>query len=303
MRREKIKIDAKVLDQLVAGSQSDIRQIINMLSTWNLGAKAMDFDEGKKLFVLPPPCSSSVPDAIRSARMSEKNTIQTPWSLYSKLFGPQSFSSVSGMTLNDKLDLYFNDHQIMPLFVQDNYLKANFSKSNGLTGPDKVLKDLDLAAKAAEAISDGDLVDAMIHGCVVLCWDASWRMQADERVVCSGQQQWSLMPVHGVFSCVRPAYFCHGQGGGQPGFPSCVLPRPLSEPRTNAFVHDQVVRQELDADEASAHARRDSDPYAPARLGRQEGDSPELYPYALPAARPVSAGARCCALIPPPSRV
>lgn len=158
----------------------------------------------------------------RSARMSEKNTIQTPWSLYNKLFGPQAFSNVSGMTLNDKLDLYFNDHQIMPLFVQDNYLKATFSKSNGLHGPDKALKDLELAAKAAEAISDGDLVDAMIHGCVPLSlWENEERVLI-VRIVHSGQQQWSLMPLHGVFSCVRPAYFCHGQGGGQPGFPSCV---------------------------------------------------------------------------------
>lgn len=44
-----MKLDGQVLDQLVAGSQSDIRQIVNMLSTWKLGAKTMDFDEGKKL--------------------------------------------------------------------------------------------------------------------------------------------------------------------------------------------------------------------------------------------------------------
>lgn len=40
------------------------------------------------------------------------------------------------------------------------------------------------------------------------------------------QQHWSLMPLHGVFSCVQPAYYCHGpsssssfQGGGF-GFPA-----------------------------------------------------------------------------------
>jgi len=37
------------------------------------------------------------------------------------------------------------------------------------------------------------------------------------------QQQWSLMPVHGMLSCVRPASLCYGGGGGYPSFPSCVF--------------------------------------------------------------------------------
>lgn len=48
-RREGLKIDGKVVDQLVQGSQSDIRQIVNMLATYKLGAKALDYDQSKKL--------------------------------------------------------------------------------------------------------------------------------------------------------------------------------------------------------------------------------------------------------------
>ncbi|BGP18533.1 hypothetical protein JCM10213_002954 [Rhodosporidiobolus nylandii] len=180
--KEGLKLDGKVVDQLVAGSQADIRQIINMLSTYKLGAKTMDYDESKKL-----------------AKMNEKNTIQTPWTLYNKLFGPQSFSPVSGMTLTDKVEVYFQDHSIMPLFVQENYLKAKFSRATGCSGPDLALKNLDLMTKAADAISDGDLVDAMIHG---------------------PQQHWSLMPLHGMMSCVRPASYTYGAGGGYPAFPA-----------------------------------------------------------------------------------
>jgi replication factor C subunit 1 len=51
--REKMKIPANVIDQLVAGAQSDIRQVLNMLSTWKLSSNTMDFDEGKGLCVLP----------------------------------------------------------------------------------------------------------------------------------------------------------------------------------------------------------------------------------------------------------
>ncbi|GAA5986053.1 hypothetical protein JCM10908_006386 [Rhodotorula pacifica] len=180
--KEGLKLEQGTVDQLVAGSQSDIRQIINMLATYKLGAKAMNFDASKKL-----------------AKMNEKNTIQTPWTLYSKLFGPQAFSPVSGMTLNDKLEVYFQDHSIMPLFVQENYLRGRFQRATGETGPGLGLRNLELASKAAESISDGDLVDSMIHGT---------------------QQQWSLMPLHGMMSCVRPASFCYGQGGGYPNFPA-----------------------------------------------------------------------------------
>lgn len=95
--------------------------------------------------------------------MSAKNATATPWTLYAKLFNPQAFSAVSGMTLNDKIDIYFNDHSMMPLFVQENYLKNNFSRANGFSGKDLDLKRLELASQAAESISDGDLVDGLIH--------------------------------------------------------------------------------------------------------------------------------------------
>jgi replication factor C subunit 1 len=49
--REKMQIPANVIDQLVAGSQSDIRQVLNMLSTWRLSSNTMTFDEGKTLSV------------------------------------------------------------------------------------------------------------------------------------------------------------------------------------------------------------------------------------------------------------
>lgn len=49
--REKMKVAGNVIDELVASSQSDIRQILNMLSTWKLSNSDMSFDEGKTLYV------------------------------------------------------------------------------------------------------------------------------------------------------------------------------------------------------------------------------------------------------------
>lgn len=50
--REKLDIPGNVIDQLVAGTQSDIRQILNILSTWKLSNDKMDFDEGKTVSVI-----------------------------------------------------------------------------------------------------------------------------------------------------------------------------------------------------------------------------------------------------------
>lgn len=49
MHREGMKIDKTVADQLVMGTQSDIRQMINILSTWKLKSNALTYDETKRL--------------------------------------------------------------------------------------------------------------------------------------------------------------------------------------------------------------------------------------------------------------
>ncbi|KAI0075412.1 DNA replication factor C, large subunit [Panus rudis PR-1116 ss-1] len=174
--KEKLKIPANVVDQLVAGAQSDIRQVLNMLSTWKLSSDSINFDEGKAL-----------------AKTNEKGTIMTPFDLTHKILGPYLFSATSRESLNDKMELYFHDHAFMPLFIQENYLKTDPAKLKNESGPEKAMKHLSLMDKAASSISDGDLVDGLIHG---------------------PEQHWSLMPLHAVCSTVRPASFMYGMGGG-----------------------------------------------------------------------------------------
>lgn len=50
--------------------------------------------------------------------------------------------------------------------IQENYLKTQPAKTRDLNGASKTLKHLQLMDKAASSISDADLVDALIHGCV-----------------------------------------------------------------------------------------------------------------------------------------
>jgi len=44
-----MKVPANVVDQLVEGTQADIRQVLNMLSTWRLSSNTMGFDDSKAL--------------------------------------------------------------------------------------------------------------------------------------------------------------------------------------------------------------------------------------------------------------
>ncbi|KAJ7499567.1 replication factor RFC1 C terminal domain-containing protein [Mycena latifolia] len=189
--KEKMSIPANVIDQLVAGSQSDIRQVLNMLSTWRLSSNSMSFDEGKTL-----------------AKMNEKYTIMSPFDITSKMLGPYLFSATSRETLGDKMELYFQDHSFMPLFIQENYLKTEPSQLRNYEGPMKQLKSLELMDKAASSISDGDLVDALIHG---------------------PEQHWALMPLHAVCSTVRPSSFLFGQGAHFGGPNSLSFPQWLGQ--------------------------------------------------------------------------
>jgi replication factor C subunit 1 len=174
--REGLKMPAPVVNALIEGSHSDIRQVVNMISTAKLDQDAMDFDSGKQM-----------------SKSWEKHVILKPWDITQKILGGGMFATSSKVTLNEKIELYFNDHEFSPLMLQENYLGTSPMQALNYSGKEKNMKTLELASQAADSISDGDLVDRMIHG---------------------SQQQWSLMPTHAVFSFVRPASFVAGNTAG-----------------------------------------------------------------------------------------
>jgi replication factor C subunit 1 len=180
--REGLKIPPPVLDGLIEGTHADIRQVINMLSTARLDQKTLNYDEGKHM-----------------SKAWEKHVILKPWDIVSKILSAQMFSPSSTATLNDKVELYFNDHEFSYLMLQENYVKTKPTLAGKYQGKEQRLKSLELLDNAASSISDGDLVDRMIHGT---------------------QQQWSLMPVHAIFSFVRPASYQYGNFSERASFTS-----------------------------------------------------------------------------------
>ncbi|OAQ72974.1 chromosome transmission fidelity factor [Pochonia chlamydosporia 170] len=173
--REGLRLPPPVVDALIEGSNKDIRQIINMISTAKLDQTTMNYDQGKAM-----------------TKAWEKHVVLKPWDICQKMLGGGLFAPASKATLNDKIELYFNDHEFSFLMIQENYLRTKPMMLNGkgYNKREEKLKALELFDQAAESISDGDLVDRMIHG---------------------PQQHWSLMPTHAIFSTVRPASFISGQ--------------------------------------------------------------------------------------------
>jgi len=51
-------------------------------------------------------------------KMNEKYAIMTPFDITSKMLGPYLFSGTARETLGEKMELYFQDHSFVPLFIQ-----------------------------------------------------------------------------------------------------------------------------------------------------------------------------------------
>jgi replication factor C subunit 1 len=179
-RQEGLTVNTNTIEELVASTQGDIRQILNLLSTYRLTHETLNFDESKKL-----------------GQASKKDIEEGPFDALHSLLSGQSYSR---MTLNQKIDTYFIDSGLMPLMVQENYLKSRannprtvYDSKYGGTGA----SFMTLAWAAADSISKADEVDALIRGF---------------------NQEWSLAPLHAIHSCVRPAYFCSGNLNGRVDF-------------------------------------------------------------------------------------
>ncbi|KAJ3086824.1 hypothetical protein HK102_012387 [Quaeritorhiza haematococci] len=174
---EGLSLKPNVVGQLVQSTQADVRQILNMLSTYRLSQDSLSYDQSKQL-----------------AKASEKNVTLGPWDITGKLLGGSSFRNASTA---EKIEYYFQDYQLIPLMIQENYAKMNPILAQELTKDQRscALETLNLVSQAAESLSDSDLIEKALRG----------------------GNEWGLMPAHAVMSTVRPAFFMHGSGGGYGG--------------------------------------------------------------------------------------
>lgn len=159
--REKLKLDPTVIGQLAQATGSDIRQMINLMSTVSKTQKLIGHANSKEI-----------------AESWKKQTALKPFDITIRMLAGGLFNPNSGSTLNNKIDMYFNDIDFTPLMIQQNYLST---RPSGVLSP---LEHLKRVAEAADDISQSDQINSLIR---------------------SSEQQWSLLPFHAVMSTVKPA--------------------------------------------------------------------------------------------------
>lgn len=168
--REGLKLDPNLIDQLVQITHNDIRQIINIMSTVARTQGSLNFQN------------------LNDMQSSwEKEVSIKPFEIIPRLLSPNR------MTLNEKIGMYFNDMDIIPLMIHENY------KMVRPTGASSKIDQLKKFERAADYISESDLINSQIRG---------------------SEQQWSLLPFHAVMSTVLPSKEIQGQVTGRIMFTS-----------------------------------------------------------------------------------
>ncbi|GAB0097989.1 Replication factor C subunit 1 [Sergentomyia squamirostris] len=130
--KEKLKLAPGVLDEIIASTNHDVRQTLNILSMLN----AKKDDSGTQT----------------GGQNSKKDLKLGPWDVVRKVFSAEEQRK---MSIQDRSDLFFHDYSLGPLFVQENYLKVSPRGDKRLA--------IFRAAEAADCLSMGDLVDRRIR--------------------------------------------------------------------------------------------------------------------------------------------
>merc|ERR1712071_234645 len=136
--KEGVKLKPEALDEIAAGANQDIRQVLHHLSMLSCKEKTLSTAQAKI-------------DASRS----KKDFKMGPWDVTKKIFSAEEHSTMSMM---DKTSLFFQDYSMVPLFVQENYLQVVPAAAKGNT-----IATLDLIARTADSISTTDLIEKVIR--------------------------------------------------------------------------------------------------------------------------------------------
>ncbi|XP_068607069.1 replication factor C subunit 1 [Brachionichthys hirsutus] len=189
--KEGIRIPPPAVNEMILAANQDIRQVIHNLSMWSAKDRAMSYDQ----------CKTDAAKARKDMKMG-------PFDVCRKVFA--SGEETAHMSLIDKSDLFFHDYSLAPLFVQENYPHVRPQAAGG-----NMKSHLVLLSKAADSISEGDLVDRRIR---------------------SGQN-WSLLPTQAIYASVLPGELMKGYMNQFPTFPSWL------GKNSSASKHSRVLQE------------------------------------------------------------
>nr|CAD7260411.1 unnamed protein product [Timema shepardi] len=136
--KEGVGVTADILNDIITASNQDIRQVLHHLSMFSARNKKLSGEQTKV-----------------DAKNGQKILKLGPWDVLRKVFSAEEHKK---MSLQDRSDLFFQDYNIGPLFVQDNYLNVKPHAAKG-----NLLKTLECVANASESMTIGDTVERAIR--------------------------------------------------------------------------------------------------------------------------------------------
>nr|VDD58637.1 unnamed protein product [Brassica oleracea] len=161
-KAEGLDVNDIALEELAERVNGDIRLVLNQLQYMSLSMSVIKYDD------------------IRQRLLSSaKDEDISPFTAVDKLFGYNG----GKLRMDERIDLSMSDFDLVPLIVQENYV--NYRPSSA--GKDEA-KRMELLARAAESIADGDIINVQIRR----------------------HRQWQLSLSSCVASSILPASFMHG---------------------------------------------------------------------------------------------
>ncbi|KAB1215676.1 Replication factor C subunit 1 [Morella rubra] len=162
---EGLQVNEIALEELAERVNGDMRMALNQLQYLSLSMSVFNSDD------------------IRQRLLSSaKDEDISPFTAVDKLFG----FNAGKLRMDQRIDLSMSDPDLVPLLIQENYI--NYKPS--LVGKDDDgIKRMNLIARAAESIGDGDIINVQIRR----------------------YRQWQLSQSGSLVSCIIPAALLHGQ--------------------------------------------------------------------------------------------
>ncbi|KAK0572618.1 hypothetical protein LWI29_034376 [Acer saccharum] len=200
---ESLQINEIALEELAERVNGDMRMALNQLQYMNLSMSVIKYDDIRKHLL-----------------SSAKDEDISPFTAVDKLLG---FNG-GKLRMDERIDLSMSDPDLVPLLVQENYI--NYRPSSA--GKDE-MKRMNLIARAAESIADGDIVNVQIRR----------------------YRQWQLSQTGSLASCIIPAALLHGQRETlEQGHPNPLegIPPPVKSALTRAYNEGSKSRMVRAAD-------------------------------------------------------
>ncbi|OMO75794.1 hypothetical protein CCACVL1_16037 [Corchorus capsularis] len=162
---EGLQVNEIALEELAERVNGDMRMALNQLQYMSLSMSVIQYD-----------------DIRRRLLSSSKDEDISPFTAVDKLFG---FNG-GKLRMDERIDLSMSDPDLVPLIIQENYINYRPSSS---AKDDSGVKRMNLIARAAESIGDGDIINVQIRR----------------------YRQWQLSQTGCLSSSIIPAALLHGQ--------------------------------------------------------------------------------------------